>query len=335
MKNKISIIVPIYNGENTLKLCLESIKKQTYTNFEVLLVNDGSIDKSAEICKSYCIEDNRFVYIEKENGGVSSARNIGLDKMTGSYVAFIDCDDTVSSNYLEFLLDNMVKHKANIGAVRFNFIDKCYIVDNESNKNYNIFNKNDFLTNLVIGKGFSSGCGNKIYKRSLIKNIRFKDVSVAEDLYFNYEIAHNNENICVFFSDSKLYNYFISHNNSVMHGFFSQKNLDVIKQYEILLDKSKDKYDEFNKCLSASFVFISIKLILKMVSSSFYNEEIYEYCNRIIYNNKKYVFKSNNYSIIKKIFVAIFDLFKLNIEKSYNKNCLTKKVCCFLNKKVG
>ena len=97
----ISIIVPIYNVENYLRHCLDSIQKQTYQNFECLLINDGSPDNSAGICREYVEKDSRFRYFEKENGGLSSARNVGIEKSSGVYITFVDSDDWLDSDYLE------------------------------------------------------------------------------------------------------------------------------------------------------------------------------------------------------------------------------------------
>lgn len=94
-KKLISIIVPVYNAEKYLQKCLDSILEQTYQNLEIIIVNDGSTDNSGQICQEYEKKDSRIIYIEKENGGVSDTRNTGLDRMTGSYVTFVDSDDWV------------------------------------------------------------------------------------------------------------------------------------------------------------------------------------------------------------------------------------------------
>ena len=106
MENElISIIVPIYNVENYLRMCLDSIQNQTYQNFECLLINDGSPDNSAEICREYVAKDARFRYFEKENGGLSSARNYGIERAEGSFITFVDSDDWLEANSLEILSD--------------------------------------------------------------------------------------------------------------------------------------------------------------------------------------------------------------------------------------
>ena len=95
---KISVIIPVYNAESTLRRCVDSVLAQTFTDFECLLINDGSKDKSGEICDEYAIRDSRVRVFHKENGGVSSARNVGLDNATGEWIAFVDSDDWVGRN---------------------------------------------------------------------------------------------------------------------------------------------------------------------------------------------------------------------------------------------
>ena len=112
----ISIIVPVYNVENYLRMCLDSIMSQTYQNFECLLINDGSPDNSADICREYVSKDSRFRYFEKENGGLSDARNYGIRQSKGSYLTFVDSDDWLDSYYIETLYDIMIKHNADVSV---------------------------------------------------------------------------------------------------------------------------------------------------------------------------------------------------------------------------
>ena len=117
MENElISVIVPIYNVENYLRMCLDSIQNQTYKNFECLLINDGSPDNSAEICREYVAKDSRFRYFEKENGGVSSARNYGVELAEGSFITFVDPDDWLEPNYLEILYLKMIEYGADVAV---------------------------------------------------------------------------------------------------------------------------------------------------------------------------------------------------------------------------
>ena len=117
MNNKnflISIIIPVYNVEIYIEQCLDSIKKQSYQNFEVIIVNDGSQDNTESICKKIAQSDARFKYFSKENGGVSSARNFGLDNANGHYITFIDGDDWVDPNHLEILIKSITENNSDI-----------------------------------------------------------------------------------------------------------------------------------------------------------------------------------------------------------------------------
>ncbi len=129
MTEKITVIVPVYNVENYLRQCLDSIMGQTYQNFECLLINDGSPDYSADICSEYVFKDSRFRYFEKENGGVSSARNLGIEHSKGEYITFIDSDDWVDSDYLEILYNALIDENADISVStykRFHMADNCW-----------------------------------------------------------------------------------------------------------------------------------------------------------------------------------------------------------------
>lgn len=187
MKNpKISVIVPVYNAESTIRRCVDSILAQTYTDFECLLIDDGSKDLSRAICDEYAEKDSRVRVFHKENGGVSSARNVGLDNMRGEWVTFVDSDDYLQSGFLEslaFFSDSDL------------VIGNCiWVNDNEEKLLVNdipsgIFTKEVILPKYLYGVEFNVPWG-KLFKSSVIatKDIRFKmDMRVAEDLCFVYQ----------------------------------------------------------------------------------------------------------------------------------------------------
>ena len=112
----ISVIVPVYNAEKYIEKCVASIRAQTYRNLEIILVDDGSCDRSGELCEAFALEDSRIVVIRKENGGVASARNAGLDAMHGDYVGFVDADDWIDPEIYEVLLQRMIAENAQISC---------------------------------------------------------------------------------------------------------------------------------------------------------------------------------------------------------------------------
>ena len=196
MTEKITVIVPVYNVENYLNKCLDSLINQTYKNLEIIVINDGSTDNSGEICQGYAQKDNRIVYIEKENGGQSEARNMGLDRMTGSYVTFVDSDDWVELDYVENLYKKITEYQADIAVgnyYSFNeaegmyyfhiFGDSCYekVYDNVSIFE-NLYESQEMKSFALIS------VWGKLYKADLLKRLRFDIGKLGEDGYLNQKI---------------------------------------------------------------------------------------------------------------------------------------------------
>ena len=196
MENElISIVVPIYNVENYLRMCLDSIQNQTYQNFECLLINDGSPDNSADICREYLAKDARFRYFEKENGGSSSARNFGIERSEGEYVTFVDSDDWLEHDALQLLYDALKKENADISIGRYN----CY---DESRCQYLFYDSNpDDSLEVIEGKEIidregveEMKTGNwtvaylKLIKRELLQDLPFPIGKMAEDTYWTWKV---------------------------------------------------------------------------------------------------------------------------------------------------
>lgn len=191
----ISIIVPIYNTEKYLRQCLDSILNQTYTNFEVLLVNDGSTDSSGMICQEYVENDSRFRYFEKENGGASSARNLGLERSGGAYITFIDSDDWVEPNYLDVLYTALKENDTDVAISTYKrfaqdgvFYLRSYSREDDEFLNIGTRSRDSFLEILPrlgeLDHSFYS-ISSKLIKREIIGNLLFDEqVSYAEDLNF-------------------------------------------------------------------------------------------------------------------------------------------------------
>lgn len=190
----ISIIIPIYNRENNLPQCIESILLQTYNDWELILVDDGSTDKSLEICKFYEKSDNRIRVIHKKNAGVSSARNAGLDSAKGKWIMFVDSDDFVSTNCLEELAKGKEYDLSFIGINRYNLDKNIERKMFSFNKSIIDFSKKDcsklFIQYDLLAIGYPWG---KLFKKSIIdsNSIRFNEqLNIHEDhlFYFDYLI---------------------------------------------------------------------------------------------------------------------------------------------------
>ena len=196
MTEKITVIVPVYNVENYLNKCLDSLINQTYKNLEIIVINDGSTDNSGKICQEYAQKDNRIIYIEKENGGQSEARNMGLDRMTGSYVTFVDSDDWVELDYVEILYKKITEYQADIAVgnyYSFNEFERMYYFHIFGNSYYEkVYDNVSIFENFYESehmKNFALICvGGKLYKSDLFRELRFEVGKLGEDGYLNQKI---------------------------------------------------------------------------------------------------------------------------------------------------
>ena len=200
----VSIIIPIYKVEPYLRRCLDSIVNQTYTNLEIILVDDGSPDGCPQICDEYAAKDKRIIVIHKENGGLSDARNAGLDICKGEYISFVDRDDWIGENYIETLVRNAVQNHGDISACNITDSANSLLSNNHpqiiclspSEAIAQFWTKNDIA--------FTSACC-KIYKRFLWETIRFPKGKIHEDVYTSYKLLYSAAS--TIFIDKPLYFY--------------------------------------------------------------------------------------------------------------------------------
>lgn len=242
-ETQISIIVPVYNVEPYLRQCLDSILGQTFTNFEVLLVNDGSPDSSGDICREYVAKDSRFHYFEKENGGLSDARNYGIERAQGEYLTFIDSDDFVDEKHLEnlFLASRLTNADITIGGFsRFENGTFWLYQDHFSSDSLVSFTSAQAIQHLdsmfdVPFLNFSIVCG-KLFKRDLFKELRFQYGKYAEDQFIIWKLYLKASSIYTFNVDSYVYRI----NKTGMSSVFSLKHLDYIDALEERIKFTKD-----------------------------------------------------------------------------------------------
>lgn len=205
MKEKVSVIVPIYNVEKFLEKCIDSILTQTYQNIEILLVDDGSSDRSGVMCDSYAKKDSRIKVAHKKNGGLSDARNAGLDIATGDLIAFVDSDDWVEPEYIQVLYDSMKKTGSDISICSF------YRVKGENRRLYQVQNQKEAyeskeaLKLLLLEKRCPNYVWNKLYKKKIFASLRFPKGKIWEDIYIMGDAFYSADKIS--FTNVPLYNY--------------------------------------------------------------------------------------------------------------------------------
>lgn len=221
----ITIIVPLYNVETYLPWCLDSIMAQTYDNFELILVDDGSIDDSGKICDEYASKDERIRVIHQKNSGPSIARNVALDIMQGEYVTFIDSDDVVHPKYLEILHENLKNYGTDISAVSFTRISEYGKLENvEFTGKMSTYNSVKAIKRILYQKDLENSAWGKLYKSHLFKNVRFPESIYYEDLAIFYKVYE--KAIKIVFEQVGLYGY-RKRSTSIM-GNFSLKRADVL-----------------------------------------------------------------------------------------------------------
>ena len=231
----ISVIVPVYNVEEYLEECLESIRQQTFTDIEVILVNDGSTDGSREICEQYCEKDSRFRLINQENQGQSVARNRGVKESVGQYIMFVDSDDVINTSVLEVLLPYM-KMDVDIVECRMTRNKEEFFLNRTSTIAFE-GNAKKAILNCIAFKEVKFCAFTKLYRREIVEKVPFLEGYIYEDLYtgINY-LKHIRKIIVV---DLAGY-YYRVRPNSTMTQAFNEKNLDIITVGNKLIESFQD-----------------------------------------------------------------------------------------------
>ena len=237
----ISVIVPVYNVENYLRACVDSIIAQTYENLEIILVDDGSPDNCPAICDEYAEKDRRIKVIHKENGGVSSARNYGIDDSKGLYITFIDSDDTVAENWIEGLYETINDYDLSIAGI-------TYV--NDQNRSSSSPVGKEFV-DLIKNSLFGYAC-NKLYKKEAIGDLRFASVQ-REDIIFNLSLFSSGKTYTLV--DSHGYYYF-QRNNSLLHEV-AIPDIQAIFEFEENIQRSIFDLSETDKSVVYNTVMYS------------------------------------------------------------------------------
>lgn len=259
----ISVIVPIFNAEKYLHRCIKRILAQDYTDYELLLIDDGSTDNSGTICDEYAIKDNRIRVFHKENGGVSSARNWGLDNAIGEYIMFVDSDDYMLPGMLEVMVSTLKAKSADLVVCGTTETGGGYwrpIADVDYSINQL---KENFVS--LLHTELLSPPWNKIYKKEIIGSNRFcEDISFGEDLLFNIQYLEKCENIS-FIKESPFYHE-KENENSLVVKFNRNRLLDIERVWVVVDRFSEDKEGLYSKYLRDLTVYVRQLLKTKQYS---------------------------------------------------------------------
>lgn len=286
----ISVIIPVYNVQEYLIKCIESVINQTYENLEIIIVDDGSTDKSTEICNKVKKNDSRIRVIHKENGGLSDARNVGIDNANGEYISFIDSDDYVDNNYIELLYNAIKQYDADMSIASHRVIYEKNIIDRSTGKEF-CAEPIEILKMLLYDNGIDTSAWGKLYKKSLFNEIRFPKGRFFEDSATTYMLIDKSKKIGV--CSKPIYNYVIR-NNSISNETFSEKKMDLIVSTEEMTNYIKNKYPELEKACNRRLMYAYLSTLTQLAKSKVKNKKIQKKLMKYINKNRNNVLKDKN-----------------------------------------
>lgn len=225
----VSVVVSIYKVEKYLNRCIDSIINQTYTNLEIILVNDGSPDKCGYICEQYALKDRRIKVVHKENGGLSDARNYGMKYVSGLYTVFIDSDDWLELNMIENMIKLIDEYNADIVQVGFYYAYKDYLLYDDryycENDKPVVLDNYSLMKELVHNEKVKNFAWGKLYKTDLIKDIPFKKGVLFEDVFWAHQVM---QRVNKYVLSNKPLCYYLQREDSIV-ATYTTRNLDIIE----------------------------------------------------------------------------------------------------------
>lgn len=297
----VSVIVPVYNAEKYIETCISSVLNQTFTDFELILIDDGSEDESGHICDEYATKDTRIRVFHKENGGPSAARNSGLNVAQGEWILFLDSDDWIVPESLQLLMSEVVPETA---IIQYLYEDgQKGIPQNQITE----FRPKDAFARMMEGTDGLGYIWNKLYRRRVIKEIRFDErFRMSEDILFNAEIFHTmNQNQRIQLFNRVLYVHTKNPCSLVNNARYISRFSDMIKVMEQIRERFMTERDvELNKQLAISLVEIATLCLTRltvMKTQEIPNHIIFY--QRCIKKNYLTFFRTSRTSIVHKLFV--------------------------------
>jgi glycosyltransferase involved in cell wall biosynthesis len=303
----VSVIVPVYNVEEYLARCINSIIVQTYTHLEIILVDDGSFDNSPAICNDFAHKDQRITVIHKSNGGLSSARNIGIDIAKGDFIGFVDSDDFVENDMFEKLLEGCIKNDSYVSMCgRYNYFNEGSKVSVFTLSKQEIWTDRQTIHNLLLWNNIDSSSCDKLFHKDLFKNTRFPIGTLSEDVAIVPHILSKTHSLVHIGSAKYYYNY---RHGSISRSGFSREQMNVLTVHKETADFLKNKYPELSNQADSFYLKVFLKVYHDFYSQN--NEITGSNCKQEIEDLARSQFRSiltNRYIHIrvKIIFLLIF-----------------------------
>lgn len=304
MEQKVSIIIPVYGVEKYLEECLDSIINQTYSNLEIILIDDESPDLCPAICDAYALRDNRIKVIHKKNGGAGSARNAGLKMCTGEYICFVDSDDYVYPDYVENLLNKAVCQDADIVASNFEYLYQDKKIPGGMKGQVQAFSAVEYLEEFLINWNCSL-IWNKIFKRDVLKNLFFVEGRRIDDEFFTYQAVMKANKIVQIEDNLYVYRMRKSSVMNISVNRYEKMLEDQIDYFTERYNKVTENYPELKKAYLENLMDNMIRWKRQSVSYPEVMQKVKAvirlYRNEILFGNAS---MKNKYIFIKNIWFS-------------------------------
>lgn len=308
---KVTIIVPIYNVEKYLDQCIESIVNQTYKNLEIILVDDGSPDQSPAKCDEWAKKDSRIKVIHKKNGGLSSARNAGLDIFSGDFVFFVDSDDWLEFDAVDSMLTFSIDNDADIVAGTFYF-EKAAGTNEILKSDRKIYENEEIVLNLLLDNIRPEVCS-KLYRSDLIKSYRFNEnIKYAEDLPFNFYLMLNAKKLVS--TGVPCYHYRLNSENSITASYMTDARAKSWKMFDDIIKRCQEN-DNLKKAAVYRFTVYTFAVLSRVIAVKEYRKKYFNIIADILIAHKEEILKnpyvSTKHKTAEKIISLNKNIFKL------------------------
>lgn len=295
--DKVSIVIPVYNVEVYIKQCVESCLYQDHENIEILLIDDGSTDKSGVICDELGKVSNKIRVFHKKNGGLSDARNYGIEHAIGEYITFVDADDIIGRNLVSTLYKGVKEYKCDLAVCGFvHFIDNDvpqYVYDGK----YNCIDNENAIKEFLYQRSLSTSSCAKIYHKDLLRENKFIKGQRFEDNDFLFRILLSCKKVCL--NQSLLYAY--RHRvGSITTSNFSEKDFDIIEIGKRILEDSKCMSGKINRAAIAYQTTNCLRVVLT-ISDNYLIDKRYLYCENFINIHCREILKDSNVRLKVKV----------------------------------
>ena len=301
----ISIIVPAYNIQDCIQKCVNSIRNQTYSELEILLIDDGSPDSTGQICDKFALQDSRIIVYHKKNGGLSSARNYGIERAKGTYLSFIDGDDWVKKDFIEVLYQNIKKANAELSIIGYSLIwdngkEKCTTDENA----YAVFNQDEAIHELFAQEKMGCMAWQRLYHKSIFEDIRFPEGKLFEDVAIALDVVKKCRTV-VWSGQAKYYYY--QRSGSIVNSTFNIGKLFMLDSCQKMIDYSEKRGGKYNEEANAFYLKSAMMLLLQVygVENSSESRQAKMVLEKGIREHKKYIWRNKYLPLRKKIVLSL------------------------------